>query len=177
MWRYFGVRDLMAVFKAVLSGTLGSVLLVLLLFRFAGYSRAVFVVHGMVLFLLVSGSRFLFRALLESRQFPRDGVRVVVVGAGDRGEHCLRALRHRPGGYLPVGILDPDRRLKGRKILGVPVLGNLGALERIVERDGIREVILSGPLEDGELEDLRQRCERIDLPLFLAPVPDDFVRI
>jgi UDP-GlcNAc:undecaprenyl-phosphate GlcNAc-1-phosphate transferase len=177
-WRYFGVSDLLPILKAVAAGSVATVLAIVLLFRFEGYSRALFVVDAMALFLLVAGSRFLFRALLETRRFPPDGRKVLVVGAGDRGELCLRALRTREGnGFLPVGILDPDRALRGRKIMGVPVLGTPDDLEPAVTRSGAREVVLAGSLGEGEVGRLRERCESLDLPLYLAPVSREFVRI
>ena len=178
IWRYFGVRDLLSILKAVLGGTLLKVLLVVVLFRFEGHSRAVFVIDAMALFLLASGSRFLFRALLEARRFPLDGRKVVVVGAGDPGELCIRALRTRDGmGFLPVAIVDPDPRLTGRKILGVPVAGTIPDLERVAREVRAEEVVLSGPLEEEEVGRIRETCDRLGLPLFLAPVTHDFVQI
>ncbi|MEN8149862.1 MAG: hypothetical protein ABFS86_08570 [Planctomycetota bacterium] len=178
IWRYFGVRDLFSILKAVLGGTLLKVALIVVLFRFEGFSREVLVIDAMALFLLTAGSRFLFRALLEARRFPLDGRRVVVVGAGDAGELCLRALRTRKGmGFLPVAIVDPDRRLKGRDLLGVPVRGTLPDLERVARESRAEEVVLSGPMEEEEVGRIRETCDRLELPLYLAPVSHEFVRI
>jgi UDP-GlcNAc:undecaprenyl-phosphate GlcNAc-1-phosphate transferase len=178
IWRYFGVRDLLSILKAVLSGTAIAVGLVVVFFRFAGYSRAVFVIDAMALFLLTAGSRFLFRALLEARRFPLTGKRVLVIGAGDEGELCLRALRTRNGsGYLPVGILDPDLRLRGRKLLGVSVLGPVTDLEPVAKETRAEEIVLSGPLPEETAGEIRAVCDRLGLPLYVAPVSRDFVRI
>jgi len=178
IWRYFGVRDLLAILKAVLSGTLLAVIFLVVLFRFEGYSRAVFVIDAMALFLLTAGSRFLFRALLETRRFPPGGRRVVVIGAGDMGELCLRALRTREGrGYLPVAIVDPDPSLGGRKLLGVPVMGTTSDLERVARDTRAEEVVLSGALEEEAVGRIREVCDRLELPLYLAPVSRDFVKI
>ena len=46
-------------------------------------ARTVEVPADRALFLLVAGSRFLFRALLEIRRFPADGTKVLVIGAGE----------------------------------------------------------------------------------------------
>jgi FlaA1/EpsC-like NDP-sugar epimerase len=178
IWRYFGVRDLLSILKAVLLGTVCGVIAIVVLFRFEGYSRAVFVIDAMALFLLVSGSRFLFRALMEARRFPAGGRRVLVIGGGDHGELTLRALRTRNGGgYFPVGILDDDAGLKGRKILGIPVVGVPADLERAAKEAQADEVVLSGALGEEEIAMIRATCEALELPLFLAPVSDDFVRI
>jgi UDP-GlcNAc:undecaprenyl-phosphate GlcNAc-1-phosphate transferase len=176
MWRYYGVRDLLRLLQAVTAGSVASVVLIVLFFRFGGYSRALFVIDAMVLFLLVAGSRFLFRALTEARRFPPHGRRVLVVGAGDRGELCLRSLPSRQGGtYTPVGILSADRRLKARKILGVPILGTLDDLERVTREVRAEEVVLARPEPPEDLALLRERCARLGIPLFLAPASSDFV--
>ncbi len=176
-WRYFGVGDLLAVLKAVVTGSVVAVLLVVVFFRFRFYSRAIFMIDAMLLFLLISGTRFMFRALRESR-VPSDGRRVLIVGAGDRGELSLRSLKTRGGGeYVAVGFLDEDRALRRRKILGVPVLGTLGDLERAVGESGADEVVLALRIEGEELADLKARCRELDLPLLLSPATQEFVEL
>jgi len=179
LWRYFGVRDLLAIFWATVFGSAGSVLGVVLFFRFNAYSRAVFGIDAMVFFLLVAGSRFLFRALLESRRFPSTGKRVLVLGADDRGELCLRALRTRPNGdgACPVGILTADPAMIGRKILGIRVIGPFEDLERLATETAADEIVLAKPLPRDALDDLRARCEALGLPLYLAPMSREFVRL
>ncbi len=173
-WRYFGVGDLLAVLKAVVTGSVVAVLLVVIFFRFRFYSRAVFMIDAMLLFLLISGTRFLFRALRES-WVPADGRRVLILGAGDRGELSLRSLKTREEGvYVAVGFLDQDRVLRTRKILGVPVLGTLDDLERVAEDSRADEVVLAMRLDREPLADLRRRCEAIELPLYLSPATREF---
>src|SRR4030067_819576 len=61
MWRFVGMRDLIALIQAV---TLGSGLTVGLLFMFSrlqGYPRSVFVIDWFVAFVLIGGSRFAYR--------------------------------------------------------------------------------------------------------------------
>jgi UDP-GlcNAc:undecaprenyl-phosphate/decaprenyl-phosphate GlcNAc-1-phosphate transferase len=176
-WRYFGVGDLLSVLKAVVFGSMTAVLLVVIFFRFRHYSRAVFMIDAMLLFLLISGTRFLFRALRESRS-ATVGKRVVIVGAGDRGELCMRSLKTREeGDYHAVAFLDPDPALRSRKILGVPVLGTLEELERAVGATRAEEVVMAMRLPEKDLDDLRRRCDELGLPLYLAPASQEFIRL
>jgi UDP-GlcNAc:undecaprenyl-phosphate GlcNAc-1-phosphate transferase len=170
-WRYFGVRDLLAVLRAVIAGSAASVIAVVLLFRFEGYSRALFVVDAMIVFLLVSGSRFLFRALFESRSFPDRGRRVLILGAGDAGELTIRALRTREGGpWVPVGFLDGDGRLRARRILGVPVLGPPADFEKIASATKAEELTLALSLTGEEVAGWRARARAAGLSLSRSPV-------
>jgi UDP-GlcNAc:undecaprenyl-phosphate GlcNAc-1-phosphate transferase len=176
-WRYFGVGDLLAVLKAVTAGSVVSVLLVVVFFRFRFYSRAVFVIDAMLLFLLISGTRFMFRALRES-WVPSDGKKVLILGAGDPGELSLRALKTRAGGeYVAVGFLDPDKALRHRKILGIPVLGTLYDLERAVRESGATEVVLALRLPEEQQAELRRRCDGLAVKLYLSPSTRDFVQL
>ncbi len=175
-WRYFGVRDLLAVLKAVLAGSVASVLVILLLFRFEGYSRSLFVVDAMAAFLLISGSRFLFRALTEARYFPGTGVRVLVLGVGDAGDLAVRLLRTMPGERrVAVGFLDGDRGLRSRRILGVPVLGRAEDLERVAREVGAQELVIARVLPAEEQRLFVARASAAGLAVWLAPSATGFV--
>ena len=78
------------------------------------------------------------------------------------------------GVYVAVGFLDPDRTLRYRKILGVPVLGTLDDLERVADDIRAEEVVLAMRLEPAPLADLRRRCEALERPLYLSPATRDF---
>src|SRR5262250_68329 len=61
LWHHTGLEDLIRIAKAVVSGTLLSMAALIFVHRFVGYSRVVFVVYGLLLFLGVTGSRLSFR--------------------------------------------------------------------------------------------------------------------
>jgi UDP-GlcNAc:undecaprenyl-phosphate GlcNAc-1-phosphate transferase len=61
LWRYTSVDDLIVFAKAVCLSSVGSLLVVLFVFRFEGYSRTVFVVDGVLMLLFLAGSRMAFR--------------------------------------------------------------------------------------------------------------------
>jgi FlaA1/EpsC-like NDP-sugar epimerase len=76
--------------------------------------------------------------------------RVAIFGAGSSGVQLLEALR-RSGDYEPVGFIDDTDSLIGQRIGGLKVY-RVDKLPRLVERDGIKEVLLALPE--------RQRRER-----------------
>ena len=61
LWRYTSMSDLIVFAKAVVLSSIGSVLLILFLFRFEGFSRKVFVIDAVMMFLFLAGSRMAFR--------------------------------------------------------------------------------------------------------------------
>ncbi len=61
IWRYTSIDDLIVFAKAVLLSSVASLLAVLFAFRFEGFSRTVFALDGILMFLFLAGSRMAFR--------------------------------------------------------------------------------------------------------------------
>jgi UDP-GlcNAc:undecaprenyl-phosphate GlcNAc-1-phosphate transferase len=152
MWRYTGLGDLLRLARGITAGTVAAVLYILFTTRFAGMSRAVFVLDWVFLIILVGASRVSFRLLGEALRPPRTGARpVLVYGAGDGGELVLRELRNNAAlAREAVGFIDDDRAKAGTRIHGVAVLGSLDELEALLQTHPVGEVIVTSrkiPLE------------------------------
>ena len=145
VWRTFGAAEVMGLMRGVALGVAGSVLLMLYLYRFEGFSRLVFAIDGMLLSLLIVGSRLAITSIDEYlRKQRRRGRAVMIYGAGRGGTLLLRELlQNRDLGLLPVGFLDDDRTKQRARIEGVPVLGRLDALPVLAEAYHVTEVIIS----------------------------------
>ena len=108
-WRYISLADLTTYAKAIALAVLSSVMVLVYVYRFEGYSRGVFVIDGMLLALLLVGSRLSFRVLGEAAGRHRLGQAVLIYGAGDGGALLLRELRSNRRLRLSAGRL-PGRR-------------------------------------------------------------------
>ncbi len=172
VWRYISLPDLTGILKAVVAGSVLSALAVLYLWRFEGYSRAVFIIDGTLLFLAVSGARLVEPMLNEwinaSVQHPTP---VVIVGAGDLGELLLQQLKlDRAGARRVIGFLDDDPRKRGDRIHGLPILGTRNDLERVVQVHGIREIYIAIHLPPEPLvRRIREYCEENGLAWQVVP--------
>ena len=83
----------------------------------------------------------LMRAL-RRRSF--DTARVLIVGAGQPGQMVLEKIRHAPHlGYKIVGFVDD--RTREESIAGVPVLGGLDDIVRLVDEYGVDEIFVAAP--------------------------------
>jgi UDP-GlcNAc:undecaprenyl-phosphate GlcNAc-1-phosphate transferase len=145
VWRYTGVPDAVRLAKAVSAGCAASVITLLLLYRFEGYSRAVFVIDAALLLLFVAGARLSFRLLDEVfRHAPSDVRRVLIYGAGDGGVLALREMQgNHELGRVVVGFLDDDRWKQATLVRGVPVIGGLDQLAEMLEKHAIDEVVVA----------------------------------
>jgi UDP-GlcNAc:undecaprenyl-phosphate GlcNAc-1-phosphate transferase len=162
VWRYTSLIDLIRLLKAASVGTALAILALLLVFRFEGYSRAVFVIDWLVLVLLVGGSRLSLRMFEELlRQEALGTKRVLIYGAGDGGVVALREMRNnKEWGRVAVGFVDDSRWKQRTSIHGVPVLGTGEQIDALVETHTIDEVVVASLKIPAErLEWLTAACE------------------
>ena len=163
VWRYVSLNDLVSIFKAVIVGQVATVLCLVYFFRFQGYSRAVFIIDGLLLLVLVAGSRVVLRLFREFFiSLGEEGKRILIMGAGDAGEMALREIRNnRRLNYRLVGFIDDDRKKKGYLIHGVPVLGTRRELVSIAKRESVQEVLIAIPsVSDKQLSEVYEVCQR-----------------
>lgn len=147
LWRYTSLADMVNLFRAVFLSSVFSALTLLYLWRFEGYSRAVFIIDGLLLFVLMGGARVAERLLNDWIRSALKGVRpVLIIGAGDTGELVLRQIKQ---GLYPnrraAAFLDDDPHKQGKRIHGVPVQGTRRELGRVVQTHGIEEVLVCIP--------------------------------
>jgi UDP-GlcNAc:undecaprenyl-phosphate GlcNAc-1-phosphate transferase len=167
-WSTFGLRDLSAVLRGVGLGSLLWGLPAAYLYRFQGFSGAVFLINGLLLTIAIVATRASFRTMnLVASTRSKRSRRVVVYGAGGYGQMLVREMRANPAWNMnPVAFLDDDPAKARRWIVGVPVRGALDELERIIRRYGVDEVILSSPSINGRVEHhIREVCARLDRPV------------
>jgi exopolysaccharide biosynthesis polyprenyl glycosylphosphotransferase len=100
------------------------------------------------------------------------GKPVLIMGAGLVGSQVARRLDHHPEyGLAPVGFLDDDPRsiaeVGGRD---VPVLGTAEDLDKIVERTGVRNLIVAfSSVADARISRLIQRCQELGIEVSVVP--------
>lgn len=160
-WRHSGIRDLIKLTAATTAGTALAMLVVLLVFRFEGYSRAVFAIHWLLTTTFLCGSRVLFRALGELFVATEsDGPRTVIYGAGAGGVMVLREARS--NGELDwkiVGFIDDDRGKFRTSVQGVPVLGSLEQVAPLLTSGQVAQVVVStSAVEPERLDALIRLC-------------------
>ena len=167
LWKYTSIDDLIGFAKAVILGSIASVIIILFAFRFEGFSRAVFLIDGVLMFFFLAGSRMafrLFRQVLPSGGNP-NGRRVLIYGAGDGGELLLREiLNNRELQLSPIGFLDDDPAKSGKLIHGFRVFGGNGDLDSVCDRQQVDEIVISSlKMSDERIEEVVRSCSQRDI--------------
>ncbi|MBI4353876.1 MAG: hypothetical protein HY595_01435 [Candidatus Omnitrophica bacterium] len=163
IWHHPDLSDLVAIFKAVSLGSVLSSIILLYLWRFEGYSRAVLIIDWMLCLLAIGGSRVVERFLDEwiSAASDQERMPVLIIGAGETGEQVLRSLQlHGKGIRRAVGFLDDDWRKQGNQLHRVCVLGTRARLAASLDDYHVREVLIAINDPPGDLlQHVRQCCE------------------
>lgn len=167
LWRYTSIDDLIVFAKAVVLSSIASLIVVLFTFRFEGYSRAVFIIDAVLMFVFLAGSRVAFRLFRQLLPVAanRSGRRVLIYGAGDGGELLLRELlNNRELELSPVGFVDDDAAKRGKLIHGLRVFGGNGDLGAICDQHAVDEVVISSlKMSDERIREVVKCCSEKDI--------------
>ena len=153
IWRYTSLDDLIVFVKAVIISSVLSVLAVLFAFRFEGFSRTIFIIDAVLMFMFLAGSRMAFRLFRQVLPVTHsgEGRRVLIYGAGDGGELLLRELlNNRALKYSPVGFLDDDPSKQGKLIHGLKVYSGNGDLAAVCRKKDVDELLISSSMMSEE---------------------------
>ena len=145
VWRNFGAAEVTTILKGVAAGVTASVILVLYLYRFEGFSRLVFAIDTVILSALLIGSRVavsrLDDYLLRQRGTDRH---VLIYGAGRRGVLLVHDLLGNVRlNLVPIGFVDDDAAKKRLKIEGLRVLGAFADLKVVLSTHKVNELLVS----------------------------------
>jgi len=180
MWRYTSIADLLNIIKASSISTL--IIICLILFsrtRFVGFPRSVFIMDWCFTILLISGYRLCIRLYFErisndltssipTRQvltmfFKKMGEtkRLLIIGAGDGGEKIFREIHNNERlQYTVIGFLDDDLTKIGKKIHGVPVLGTISDMKKIVKKVDAGEALIAIPsATSSQMREILTHCK------------------
>jgi UDP-GlcNAc:undecaprenyl-phosphate GlcNAc-1-phosphate transferase len=154
--------------KAITAGTIVPILILLFMYRFYSFSRAVFVIYWGLMLLMVSLSRLSFRLLDEGiRKGNRSGNRVLIYGAGLGGQMTMREIEtNNDLGMILAGFMDDNPSLRKRKIRGYPVFGGMADLREVIKKRGIKEIIISFREKSTEKKtEIRNLCSEMEIDM------------
>ncbi len=161
LWIYASVQEMKLIVAAVTTATILLSVLMISLFSlgmFKGFPRSVLLIDWLASILAVGGLRFTFRLLAENKANTHlSGIvpnarRVLVVGAGDAGILVVREMQKNPQiNLIPIGFLDDATEKQNNQIYGIPVVGKLNEMSRVLENQQVDEVIIAIPSAPGSV--------------------------
>jgi len=165
-WRFFGMMDAVVFAKGVLLGTVSAIMVIVFVYHFENYSRAVFVIYAALLMLLLSGSRASFRLLGEfANRRVAVGQRCIIYGTSGASIATIReAFDQRP--LKIIGFADDDPMQANSRVGGYSVIGDFGRLLALVDTGEVDCVVINTRVADVErLQKLESSCLAHDVDL------------
>jgi len=174
VWRFASVPDLVRIIKAVSIGAVGAMLLLFLIYRLDAIPRSMLVLYPLLLLILLSGPRLIYRWSKDRRLAMDAGTRVLIVGAGQAGEILARdLLRAKARHYQPVAYVDDKSRRHGQELHGIPIMGGCDDIPQIVRNMDVDLIMLAIPSASGEeMQRLVSLCEQSGVPYQTVPPLD-----
>jgi O-antigen biosynthesis protein WbqV len=141
-WRFTSVPDLFNIFRAVTVLALSLLVLDYILLAPNVYGHFFFgkitiLLYWFLQMFFLGGSRVAYRYLQDARTLQRvkvaDATPALVLGRAADAEVLLRSIESGAVKKVwPAGILSPSAADRGQSIRGIPVLGDIDDLERVV---------------------------------------------
>ena len=165
-WRFFGMMDAVVFVKGVLLGTVSSMMVILFVYDFGGYSRAVFVIYAALLMLLLAGTRASFRLVGEFAHRRRAaGQRCIIYGTSGASVATIReAFNDQP--LKIVGFADDDPLQANARVAGYFVIGDFGRLVSMIDAGEVDCVVVNTRVADvDKLQRLEAACRAHEVDL------------
>ena len=186
-WRFTGIVDLVNIIKASALGFFVVMVGMIYFYYPGGFSRSVFVLDftntvtliGMFrLSIRIAYSRQLLRGVLQ-KLFGAilgggsDGLgrRVIIYGAGERGEMLLRSLASQQdsGSYHVVGFADDRRECQGVIIHGVKHLGGSSDMSELITQYEVGEVMIASDPGKDAISLIFETCQKLSVSCRVIP--------
>ncbi|PLR79630.1 hypothetical protein CVD25_18795 [Bacillus canaveralius] len=175
-WEYASVGELFIILKAVTASIITAAILQQLILN-ETYFRLL-AVTWLLHILLIGGSRFCWRMYRDSLLNRDDNKkRTLIIGAGSAGTMVARQLlKNNEAGLNPVGFIDDDQKKHHLDILGIPVIGGVGEIEKAVQDLYIENVVIAIPsLSKKELNIIFQECAKTTAKTQILPMLEDLM--
>jgi FlaA1/EpsC-like NDP-sugar epimerase len=176
-WRYTGISDALDILKAVALGSVGFLAAERWILGEKRFPLSVYCIELILTVCMLLGVRVLSRAVLQNalNSTDRDNRKsVVVIGAGCAAAMLLRELPR--GAYLPVALVDDDPAKAGVRLHGVPVVGTVQDLPRVVRAFRPDELMIAIPSASGEqMQRVIDICDQTRLRFRTIPSLGDLI--
>jgi len=146
-WVFVGIRELANILKAMFFSSF-IIYFLNLYVRFISSKiyvpRSVLLVDFFLSVLFISFFRISKRFYLEIVKANPEGKPTLIIGAGSTGERLAREfIRSEEKIYSPIGFLDDSYEKQGTKIHGIPVLGKISDINKVLEENSVKAAIIA----------------------------------
>ncbi len=178
VWRFASIPDLKRIIKAVAVAAITVAALLFMINPPVVVPRTVLILDPILLVLLMGGTRFAYRAWKEHRLYGLSHLRgepVILIGASELAVALLKDLS-RSEQWRVIGLLDENKVMHGRLLMGVRVLGAIEQLPEIASKFNVEHIIIALPPEAHlQRRQAVMLANTNELTALTVPVVDDLM--
>ncbi len=184
VWEFASIHEMFLVIGAAFTSNA----IVLGLFEFLGtlIPRSALLIAILTDIFLIGGIRFAYRSLRRIinryRMSTVESRRILIIGDGEPGAVVVKEFKDHPElKSIPVAIIDDDKGKLGKKISGVPIVGQFADICSVVHKKRIDEIIIALPSFTNKMIDeiydkcLRTSCKVKIVPTFTQLIDESYV--
>lgn len=173
LWKYASIEELMQVIATSFVAMAATLSYTFIMQHHL--PRSIYIITFMLDIILIGGIRFSYRA---ARRMRNNGInsnknlkRVMIIGAGQAGAMVIQELKnHEELNSTPIAVIDDNDTKLGKKINGIPVLGDRYHIRKIAERKKIDEIIIAIPSSSKkEVKEILEECSKTKCKLKMVP--------
>lgn len=151
LWRFTSIPDVKRLAVAVFAAGVTTPVALVMVARLHLVPRPVMILAPILLFLMLAGARFIWRAWFDGHFVMERtlGRPVVILGAGNTAARLIADLHWSPT-WQVVALLDDNEALHGSSLGGVSIYGGIDLLPEIVARFRPLSAFIAMPSASGE---------------------------
>ena len=176
-WRYTDLKDVVELLKAILLGSAAFLVVMRFVLGAPAFPRSIYLLESLVSTALLVGARTFTRVLAELVRRDRGAAKnVMLIGAGFAAQMVIREIEQPGSGYRAVGCVDDDPSKVGIRIHGVPVMGTVEQLPRLVSTRAVDEILIAVPSATGtQMQRFVGLCEQAAVRFKTVPTLQDVI--
>jgi FlaA1/EpsC-like NDP-sugar epimerase len=177
-WRFASLTDLKRILLSVFISTIIFVLMLLVINTQPNVPRSILILNPILLILMMGGSRIIYRVIKEYQIYRlnlKEGQPVLIIGAGAKAISLIKDLSNSRN-WQVIGMLDNDKSMHGREILGFKIFGSINMLSKVHDRFKFRHAIIALPeASHKEKRSILNLANKLNLEILTIPAIDDLM--
>ena len=160
-WRFFGLREIKNLIKAIFSAEVVFISL-LLLFYHGFFARSIAIIDLILSLLFIGMLRISKRFFIEHQKDKIEVKPTILIGANQKAFNIIKSYFAKDIDYKPVAIVEDNENMIGSYIANIKV-EDIKNLKKIIEREKIKNAIIAKSYSPAKLDKLFEELKDLGI--------------
>ena len=160
-WRFFGLREIKNLIKAIFSAEVVFISL-LLLFYHGFFARSIAIIDLILSLLFIGMFRISKRFFIEHQKDKIEVKPTILIGANQKAFNIIKSYFAKDIDYKPVAIVEDNENMIGSYIANIKV-EDIKHLKEIIKREEIKNAIIAKNYPPSKLDELFEELKALGI--------------